>query len=79
MKTIVQFLVKDENNKPTPIKGKNDIQLIDERKSLNSQIVDAFDLIEKHDQKDVIIGFNIVEVDSFQNKETIINQNIFDY
>lgn len=79
MKTFIQFLKRNENGQVEPIKGKNDIKLIDERKSLNSHIIEAFELIDKHEQTDVIVGFNIVEVDSFQNKETIINQNIFDF
>lgn len=78
MKVQVQFLTKTENN-VKPLTGKNDIQLLDERKSLNSLIIDAFDLIEKHEQKEVIIGFNIVEVHSFQNREIIVHQNIFDF
>lgn len=79
MKTFVQFLVRNENNVAVPLKGKNEIQILDERKSLNSHIVESFEYIDKHEQKDLIIGFNVVEVDSFQNRETIINQNIFDY
>ena len=79
MKTFVQFLVRNENNVAVPLKGKNEIQILDERKSLNSHIVESFEHIDKHEQKDLIIGFNVVEVDSFQNRETIINQNIFDY
>ena len=78
MKIQVQFLTKSENE-VKPLSGKNEIQLLDERKSLNSHIIDAFDLIEKHEQKEVIIGFNIVEVHSFQNREIIVHQNIFDY
>jgi hypothetical protein len=78
MKVQVQFLTKSENQ-VKPLSGKNEIQLLDERKSLNSHIKDAFDLIEKHEQKEVIIGFNIVEVHSFQNREIIVHQNIFDY
>jgi hypothetical protein len=41
--------------------------------------VDSFDQIEKHEQKDTIVGFNVVEVDSYQNKEEIKYQNIFDF
>ncbi len=79
MKTFVQFLVRDEKNNAVPLKGKNEIQMLDERKSLNSHIVESFELIDKHEQKNLIIGFNVVEVDSFQNRETIKNQNIFDF
>ena len=78
MKTIVQFLAKGKTT-PTPVKLNNNIHILDERKSLNSHIVESFELIEKHEQKDEIIGFNIVEVHSFQNKEIIIHQNIFDF
>ena len=78
MKTLVQYLTKTEN-KVNPLTGKNDVHILDERKSLNSHIVEAFELIEKHEQKEVIIGFNIVEIHSFQNKEIVIHQNIFDY
>ncbi len=79
MKTFVQFLVRDEKNNAVPLKGKNEIKMLDERKNLNSHIVESFELIDKHEEKNNIVGFNIVEVDSFQNRETIINQNIFDY
>ena len=79
MKTFVQFLVRDEKNNAVPLKGKNEIKMLDERKNLNSHIVESFELIDKHEEKNDIVGFNIVEVDSFQNRETIINQNIFDY
>ncbi len=78
MKTLVQFLVRDNGN-VEPLKGKNDIKIIDERKGLNSQIIDAFDAIDKHEEKNTIVGFNIVEVDSFLNKEIITHQNIFDF
>lgn len=78
MKTIVQFLAKGKLT-PNPIKLNEDVHILDERKPLNSQIIESFELIEKHEQKDKIIGFNIVEVHSFQNKEIIIHQNIFDF
>jgi hypothetical protein len=78
MKTIVQFLIKGKLT-PNPIQSNGDIHILDERKSLNSQIVDSFELIEKHPKKDEIFGFNIVEVHSFQNKEVIVHQNIFDF
>lgn len=78
MKTFVQFLTR-QNNTIVSLGGSNDKHILDERKSLNSLIVDSFDQIEKHSLKNDIVGFNIIEVDSFQNKETIINQNIFDY
>ena len=75
MKTYVQFLVKENNE----LKSLDNIHLLDDRKNLNSHIVTAFEVIEKRKEKNDIIGFNIVEVDSFRNKETIINQNIFDF
>lgn len=78
MKTLVQYLTRTANE-VKPLTGKNDVHILDERKSLNSHIVEAFELIEKHEQKEVIIGFNIVEVHSFQNKEIVMHQNIFDY
>lgn len=76
MKTYVQFLTKNENKELKPL---DNIHLLDERKSLNAHIVTAFDVIDKHEAKNDIVGFNIVEFDSFRNKETIVNQNIFDY
>lgn len=81
MKTFVQFLVRDEKNNAVPLKSKNEIQLLDERKTLNSQIVDSFDHIEKHEQMAEIVGFNIVEIETCQGnqKETIVHQNIFDF
>jgi hypothetical protein len=77
MKTFIQFLIRNNVN-VEPLKGGNEIQLVDERKNLNSHIIEAFEVINKHDQKDKIVGFNIVEVDSFRNKENITHQNIFD-
>jgi hypothetical protein len=79
MKTIVQFLSVGKNNPINPTKITNDTYILDESKSLNSQIVNSFELIEKHPQKNEIIGFNIVEVHSFQNREIIVHQNIFDF
>ena len=78
MKTIVQFLTKGKLT-PDPITLNGDIHILDENKSLNCHIVKSFDLIDKHKQKNDIIGFNIVEVHAFQNKEVIVHQNIFDF
>lgn len=78
MKTFVQFLTRGKNS-PTPVILNNDIHILDERKSLNSHVVESFELIDKHEQKELIIGFNIVEVHAFQNKEIITHQNIFDF
>lgn len=77
MKTFVQFLIRNENGAVEPIKGKNDIKIIDERKNRTAQVNEAFTLCEKHEQTAEIIGFNIVEVDAFRNTENIEFQNIF--
>lgn len=78
MRTFVQFLVRNQNN-VEPLKGKNEIKMLDESEPLKNQIRDSFKHIDKHEQKEEIIGFNIVEVDSYQNSEVITHQNIFDF
>jgi hypothetical protein len=77
MKTFVQFLIRNENGAVEPIKGKNDIKIIDERKNRTAQVNEAFLLCEKHEQTTEIVGFNIVEVDAFRNTENVEFQNIF--
>jgi hypothetical protein len=77
MKTFVQFLIRNENGAVEPIKGKNDIKIIDERKNRTAQVNEAFTLCEKHEQTAEIVGFNIVEVDAFRNKENIEINHIF--
>lgn len=77
MKTFVQFLIRNENGAVEPIKGKNDIKIIDERKNRTAQVNEAFTLCEKHEQTAEIVGFNIVEVDAFRNKENIEFNYIF--
>ena len=81
MKTFVQFLIRNENGAVEPIKGKNDIKIIDHRKPLNAQVIEGLELCDKHEQTAEIVGFNVVEVETCQGnqKETIAHQNIFSF
>lgn len=79
MRAFVQFLTRNQIEQIVPLGGKEPIKIIDDRKPLKEQIVEGLELCEKHPQTDDIVGFNIVEVDSFQNKENIAYQNIYAY
>ncbi len=81
MRTFVQFLKRNENGAVELLAGKEPIKVIYERKPLNAQMIEGLALCDKHEQTNEIIGFNIVEINSFLGNPTekITHQNIFDF
>ena len=79
MKVLAQFLTRNENGQIVVLKGDKNIKILDERKPLADLIKEGLKECEKHDQTDDIVGFNIIEADTFQNRSEIKNQTIFVY
>ena len=79
MKVLAQFLTRNEIGQIVVLKGDRSIKILDERKPLTELIKDGLKESEKHEQTDDIVGFNIIEADTFQNRSEIKNQTIFAY
>ncbi len=79
MKVLAQFLTRNEIGQIVTLKGDKNIKILDERKPLAELIKDGLKECDKHEQTDDIVGFNIVEVDMFQDRSEIKNQTIFAY
>lgn len=77
MKVLAQFLTRNEIGQIVTLKGDRNIKILDERKELAELIKDGLKECDKHEQTDEIVGFNIVEVDTFQDRSEIKNQTIF--
>jgi len=81
MKTLVQFLTRNQIGQLETLGGKTPIKIIENGKPLTNQIVEGLELCDKHEQSEDIVGFNIVEVYNVQGntKETVTYQNIYSY
>lgn len=79
MKVLAQFLTRNEIGQIVVLKGDKNIKILDERKPLADLIKEGLKESEKHEQTDDIVGFNIIEADTFQNRSEIKNQTIFAY